>query len=372
MMKESTYEPIVVRRRRRRQQSWLRRVTRRPRHFIREHKALSVLVAFALLLLILLLIWLWILNNKLNDIPRFDVELDNRPPDLGGVNILLVGVDEGKGHSLEQMVDDEEWSAGVFRSDALLLVHLDDNLTSAQVFSIPRDSRVAIPDNPYCSSPCMSKINAAFSWGGPEMLWQSVEDLTNVYVDHMMIADFDGFKDITETLDGITVYIPEESANPAGSDLLNPGWQNIRGDEALYYVRARYQLPRGDFDRVQRQQNVIRSVIDAAATWSVFANPVKLTQLVGDVAENLAVDDSLTNGRLRELAFASRNLRSSTITFATIPNQGSATVDGASVVLVNPREVRRLFDAVLHGEYAEYVQEHRQEIDTLPGPTEVG
>ena len=370
-MKEATYEPEVVRRRRRRQVSWLRRVTRKPRRFVREHKALSILIAFALLLLILLLIWLWILNNKLDNVPRFDIDLENRPPDLSGTNILLVGVDDGKGHSLEEMLDGEEWSAGVFRSDAMLLVHIDTNFTSAQVFSIPRDSYVDIPDNDYCSSPCRSKINAAFSWGGPELMTQTVEELTNVYLDHVVIADFEGFKDITETLGGVLVYIPQEAANPGGLDFLPAGWHKIQGEEALFYVRARYTLPRGDFDRVQRQQNVMRSIVDEAVSFGTLANPIKLTQLIEDITSNVAVDEDFTNGALRSFAIDIRNLSANTISFATIPHHGSATIDGASVVLVEPKEIRALFRAVTNGDYAAYVEKHRDEIETLPPATEV-
>ena len=370
-MKEATYEPLV-RRRRRRHQSWIRRVTRRPRHFVRRHKALSILLAFALLLLILLLIWLWILNNKLNDVPRFDIDLDNRPPDLAGHNFLLVGVDDGKGHSLEEMLEGEEWSAGVFRSDAMLLVHIDENFTSAQVFSIPRDSYVDIPDNDYCSSPCRSKLNHAFSWGGPELLAGSVEQLTNVYLDHVVVADFEGFKDITETLNGVTVYVPKEAANPGGLDLLNPGWQRIQGDEALFYVRSRYELPRGDFDRVQRQQNVLRSIFDDVTSFGTLANPIKLTQLVDDLASNVAVDSDFTNGKIRDYAFRARNLGTQSMSFATIPHNGSQTIEGAgSVVIVEPRQVRRLFAAVLAGDFGSYLTKHPDLFDTLPNPTEV-
>lgn len=360
VLQEATDHDPLERHRRRRKQSWWRRVTRKPRRWIRKHRALSILIAIALLLLILLLIWLWILNHKLSNVPRFDIDLDGRPPNLAGQNILLVGVDDGKGHSLEQMLDGDEWQQGVFRSDAMLLVHIDDNFTSAQVFSIPRDSYVNVDGYG------KTKLNAAFSYGGPSLLAGSVEDLTHVYVDHMVIADFQGFKDITDTLGGVLVYIPQESANPAGSDLLPEGWTRIKGDEALFYVRSRYFLPRGDFDRVQRQQNVLRSIVDEATSFGTLANPLKLTSLVDDITSNVAVDSGFTNGKIRGFAFRARNLGANSISFATIPNHGSATIDGASVVLVNPREVRKLFDAVIRGEYASYLQKHRGEFDTLP------
>lgn len=354
-----------MRRRRRRRQPWWRRVTHRPRRWVKKHKALAVLLGLLILLLVILLLFLWFLDRRLGEIPRFDTDLGNRPPASAGTTILLAGVDDGKGRDLEQMLEGEEWQQGVFRTDAMLMVHLDENGSQAAVISVPRDSYVDIEGYG------RTKLNAAFSFGGPELLWQSMERFTRTRIDHMVVADFEGFKDVTETLGGIQVFVPEGSANPQGSTLLNPGWQKLKGDEALYYVRARYDLPRGDFDRVQRQQNVLRGVFDEARAFGTLANPVKLTRLVGDMAENLAVDESLTNGRLRDLALTASNLSPTQITYATIPHQGSRTIDGASVVVVVPRDVREMFSAVVDGELAAYVQKHRAELDTLPPPTEV-
>lgn len=363
-MREATYEPLVRRKRRRHTSRW-RRLTRRPRHFVKRHKALTVIIAVALVLLLILLLFLWFLDRRLDDIPRFDVDLDNRPPAAAGTTILLAGVDDGKGRSLEQMLEGEEWQKGVFRSDAMLMVHLNDTASRAEIISVPRDSYVDVEGYG------RTKLNAAFSYGGPELLWESMEQFTQTRIDHMVVADFEGFKDVTETLGGVQVFVPDKSANPGGTALLNPGWQKIRGDEALYYVRARYELPRGDFDRVQRQQNVLRAVFDEARAFGTLANPVKLTRLVGDMADNLAVDDSLTNGRLRDLALSVRNLSPTQITYATIPHQGSQTIDGASVVVVVPRDVREMFRAVVEDDFAAYVKAHRAELDTLPPPTEV-
>jgi LCP family protein required for cell wall assembly len=361
VMRDATYEPLV-RRKRRRRTSWLRRVTRRPRHFVRRHKALSVIVAVALILLLILLLWLWFLNRKLDDVPRFDVDLgDDRPYVAEGTNILIAGVDDGRGTELKDALQAEEWPQGVFRSDAIMVVHISEDWSDAQVVSIPRDSYVPVEGHG------RTKINAAFSFGGPSLLARTVEDVTDLHIDHVMVTDFEGFKGITTTLGGIMVHIPEESVDARSP--LKPGWHLIEGDDALVYVRQRYGLARGDFDRVQRQQNVLRAIVDRSSRWSILANPLRVTSLVDDVATHLAVDSSLTSGKLRELGLNARNLRVHDVTFATAPNSGSATIDGASVVKLKPAAVRALFRAIGQDDFARYLAEHPVEV--LPPAQEV-
>lgn len=360
-MRESTYQPLV-RRRKRRHTSLARRLTRRPRHFVKRHKALSILIAVALLLLILLLLWLWFLNRKLDDVPRFDVDLgDDRPAAAAGTNFLFVGVDDGRGVDLDDMLAAPEWRPGVFRSDSIMVVHVTDTWSGAQIVSIPRDSYVDIEGHG------KNKINAAFSLGGPSLLARTVENVTDVRIDHVVIADFEGFKGVTEIIGGVEVYVPEESVDARLP--LQAGWQLIEGDDALVYVRQRYGLPRGDFDRVQRQQNVLRAILERTSRWSVLANPFKLTGLVDELSANLAVDESLTTGKLRELAFHARDLQPTEVQFATAPNAGSATVDGASIVRLKVAELKELFRAIVHDEYNAYVLEHP--VDTLPPAQQV-
>ncbi len=352
----------LVRRRRRRKTSWLKRVTRRPRRFVRRHKALTVVVAMALILALILLVWLWFLDRKLDDVPRFDVDMGQSRPAVGlGTTILVAGVDDGKGTRLAEAASAPEWPKGVFRSDAIMLVHLSEDGSTAQVVSIPRDSYVPVEGYG------RTKINAAFSFGGPELLARTVESFTKIRVDHVMVTDFDGFKGITEVVGGVMVHIPQESLLPGSP--FRAGWQRIQGDDALAYVRQRYGLPGGDFDRAQRQQNVLRQIVDRATDWSVLANPVSLTRLVEEITSYLAVDATLTNAKLRELAFTARNLRTHDVEFATIPHEGSATIDGASVVKVVPRDVRALFAAIARDDFATYVLQH--EVDRLPAPQQV-
>ena len=355
---EIHFDATALRRRRRKKSGWWHRVTRRPRKFIKEHKALSIIIGVALLLLIILLIWLWILNHKLSQIPRFDVDLgDNRPAAADGTNILLVGVDDGKGVDLDKMLEGD-WQPGVFRSDAIIVVHLSEDGSAAQLVSIPRDSYV--PVEGYGKT----KINAAFSFGGPSLLGQTVEDVTGMHIDHIVVADFEGFKGITEAIGGVLVYIPEDIVDPRfGHVFWKKGWQEIEGDQALEYVRARYGLAQGDFDRVQRHQNMMRAISQRASDMSVLANPFAVTDLVDEIASHLAVDSSLTGGKMRSLAFDALNLGPADVSYATAPYSGTATISGAgSIVRLELKQVRDLFTAIAHDDFAAYAADHRLEV----------
>jgi LCP family protein required for cell wall assembly len=348
----------AVRKRRRKKTNWWHRVTRRPRHFIKKHKALSIILGIALLLLIILLIWLWILNHKLNQIPRFDVDLgNNRPAATDGTNILLVGVDDGKGIDLDEMLEGD-WQPGVFRSDAIMVMHLSEDGSEAQLVSIPRDSYV--PVEGYGKT----KINAAFSYGGPSLLGRTVEEVTGLHLDHIAVVDFGGFKGITEAVGGVLVYVPEDIVDPRFNHVFwKKGWQEVEGDRALEYVRARYGLPQGDFDRVQRHQNMMRAIANSVTDMSVLANPFAVTDLVDEIASHLAVDASLTSGVMRSLAFDALNLGSGDISYATAPYSGTATIEGAgSVVTLERKQVRALFTAIGHDDFAQYVADHQVEV----------
>src|SRR5689334_22013671 len=160
---------------------------------IRRHKALSVLAFIALVLVVGIGAWLVVLNNQIKDIPRFDFDPDraDRPARVqpeGALNILLVGVD-GRGEDVRGRIQDGD--TGIL-SDTMMIWHLSEDHQTSQIVSVPRDSWVDIPGHG------TAKINAAFSWGGPELLVQTLEDTMDIYIDHVAIVDFEGFRDITK------------------------------------------------------------------------------------------------------------------------------------------------------------------------------
>ncbi|MFS3130705.1 LCP family protein [Nocardioides sp. Bht2] len=360
---------IKVRERRRRQRSRFRRFT----HWLRRHKALTTLLAIALVLLLIIVGWLWYLNREMDDVTRFPIDGGDRPARVAGdqMNLLFLGVDdldysENVGPDVYDMLESGKWERGAFRSDTMMLVHLEAGRRSAQVVSIPRDSWVDIPGEG------KSKINAAFSWGGPELAVRTVEKNFNIYIDHVVVVNFGGFEDISEVVDGVTVFVPQEvGADPRykPSGVWERGYHNLKGKPALGYVRQRYGLPGGDFDRIHRQQNFLRSLLDKLASRGTLLNPVRVTRLTQKLSELIAVDDGLTSAKMRELALSSRHLRSSGIRFVTLPNNGSGTEGRASVVKVDFPSALTMFEAIANDQFEPWLS--KNQVGQLPSPDQV-
>jgi LCP family protein required for cell wall assembly len=341
---------------------------RRFKRFVRRHKALSVIFTVALFLLAILVAWLWWLNHQLGDIDRFPLQPGGaRPAKVGGAeNILLVGVDDpaGKGGLFDDL-SNGDWTPGEFRSDAIMVLHLSGDRRSAQLVSIPRDSFVDVPDLG------RTKINASFSEGGPSELTGVVESLSGIHIDHAVVIDFQHLADLTTALGGIDVYQPDDVTDPRNGYTWKKGPLHLEGDMAVWYVRQRYGMPRGDFDRIQRQQNVLRAIFEKTVSAGTLANPLRVTRLVTELSSFVAVDDAFTPSEMRSLALSSRHIRPGTMRFVTVPYTGTPTIDGASVVTLDLAETADLFDAVEHDRFEDWLQQHAGSIDQLPPENQV-
>ncbi len=321
--------------------------------WVRRHKALTVLCLLALVLIIGVGSWLFVLNSKIDDIPRFDADFDrdDRPsrsqPDEA-LNVLLVGVD-GRGDDVRERL--QEGDTGLL-SDTMMIWHLSEDHQSSQVVSFPRDSWVEVPGRGE------AKLNAAFSWGGPELLVQTLEDTLDIYIDHVAVVDFEGFRGITDTLGGVEL------------ETADGGKEHFDGDEALEYVRERKSLPGGDFDRIDRQQNFLRQVLFDATRSGTRMNPVTVTNLIGDLGKLLVLDDDFTNDEIRDLGLNVVTRGAGEVDWMTAFTDGTGTSDdGQSIVLLNVEKSRELMAAISRDEFDEYLEDNK--IDRLPKPEDV-
>jgi LCP family protein required for cell wall assembly len=266
-----------------------------------------------------------------------------------GLTFLLVGLDRRSevpttGANAEGAV----WKPGEQRSDSLMLVRITADRSRVYVVSIPRDSWVPIPGHD------LAKINAAFSYGGPTLLVRTVEKLTGIRIDHLAVIDWDGFRSLTDAVGGVTITIPEDTYDSARRRQWRSGTYTLPGDDALDYVRQRYGLPNGDFDRVARQQNFLRALMDKALQQETLTNPVRLTRMLGSVTDAVTVDDTLSNNDLRSLALSLRHVRGGDVTFLTAPHAGLDRIRGQSVVLLDRDRTRALWQAVRTDALPEY------------------
>ncbi|MFG3708544.1 LCP family protein [Micromonospora sp. NPDC047670] len=283
------------------------------------------------------------LRSVESDIERVDafdgVPEESRPQVVakGAMNIMVLGSDSR----------DPENSSGS-RTDTIILAHLPRDRSSAQLISIPRDTWVNVPESPEGRGGRDAKINASYAWGGVPLMVQTVEKFTGVRIDHVTMVDFAGFKEIVDALGGIEITVEKaftstHSLNPDGRREFVAGRQTMDGAAALDYARERYAFADGDFRRIKHQQQVIKAILDKAASGGVLANPAKLNSFVKATTNAVAVDQSMS---LLDLAMELRHLRSGNLGFFTCPTKGTGRMGNESVVLADTAKAKRLFDAV--------------------------
>lgn len=347
------------------------------RGFIRRHLALTSLVVILAVLAGTTGGFLWYLNHQLTNIDTFPGAIKPRTDPNGNViaddgqplNILVLGSDDGNNvQTVSDDLADGTWTPGAHRSDTIIMMHIPADRQSAQIFSIPRDSWVKVPTYP-SDIDGYAKINAAFSWGGPALARQTVEGLTGLRIDHIAMIDWNGFKDLTDALGGVRVYIPETFTDDSQNLTWTKGWQELDGERALQYVRTRHGLANGDFGRIQRQQNFLRTVMSSLLSSSTFTNPIKLARVVGTVASFVQVDDTWSTSEIRGLSLSLRNLRTSDVQFTTAPFGSYDYVEGQSIVRLDQAKSQQLFDDFDKGDLTQYLEDNPG--SALPSDTSV-
>ncbi len=244
------------------------------------------------------------------------------------------------------------------RADTVILAHLYGGRSNqAQLISFPRDSYVEIPShvNPVDGKVVpaqMGKLNRSFQVGGPSLLIDTVENLSDIRIDHYVQIDFEGFKGMVDQLGGIQVCLPKAAKEKDSGIDLPAGRSLVKGDQALAFVRQRKKLPNGDLDRIARQQQFIGAVIRKVLSAGTLLNPLKLNGFLDVATSSLQVDENLEVGDLRDLALRFRGFSAGGVSFATVPvssiNGSRKNADGLfeSVVLLDEAADEQLFAAV--------------------------
>ena len=209
------------------------------------------------------------------------------------------------------------------RSDSLMVAHVTGDRQHVYLISFPRDMWVEVPGRGN------AKINAAYSWGGPALTVRTLENLLGVRMDHTVAIDFEGFINLTNAVGGVTVH------NPWATPEHPEGEIQIQGEDALTYVRERYLLPNGDLDRAYRQRSVVKAIIRKLATPETLTNPARFSDVAGQVADTLTVDDQMTNSYVTQLGTSMRIFGADGVRMMQAPISGFATIQGQSVDVVD-------------------------------------
>lgn len=247
------------------------------------------------------------------------------------------------------------------RADTIMLAHLPADRRKAYLVSFPRDAWVTIPGHG------KDKINAAYAYGGSALLIATIEKLTGVRIDHFGVIDFAGMRSMTDALGGVDVRLDRAVYDPKSKVRWRAGVNHLDGERALMFVRQRYGLSGGDFDRIKRQQAFLKALARKAVSRGTFTNPLKLNAFLNALTKSVSVDDSVTISKLRSQALSYRNLRANDIAFMTVPTRGTAQVRGQSIVRLHPVKSPLLFDALRTDKVDEYLksQGDDNEVDSV-------
>ena len=256
----------------------------------------------------------------------------------GALNFLVLGSDTR-----------DPQNTGGSRSDTIILMHLDKNQSGAQVVSIPRDTWTRIPKSKDGKHGGVdAKINAAYAWGGVPLTVQTIEAFTGVRIDHVVMVDFSGFKEIIDALGGVTIdveasFTSTHSLNANSIRHFDKGPQVMDGAAALDYARERYAFKDGDFARIRHQQQMIKAVLDKASSGGLLANPGRLNAFLKATANAVTVDSTLD---IFDMAMQLRHLRSGNLTFYTNPTKGTDTIGTESVVVPDLVKDKPFYEAI--------------------------
>ncbi len=244
------------------------------------------------------------------------------------------------------------------RSDTIIVCHIPKGHGSAQLVSIPRDTWTHIPPaKDGKNGNTDAKINAAYAWGGIPLVVQTVESYTNVRIDHVLIVDFAGFKEIIDALGGVDINVEKTftthySLNANGIRTFNQGMNHMDGAAALDYSRERHAFADGDFARIRHQQEMIKAVLDKAASGGMLTDPGQLNAFIRATANAVTVDSTLS---IFSTATDLRGLRGGNLKFFTSPSKGTGMVGTQSVVFPDLPKAKALFDAIRRDDVAAIV-----------------
>jgi LCP family protein required for cell wall assembly len=273
-------------------------------------------------------------------------EEDQRPApsETGSTTVLLLGSDTrgGIGETLSSAEGD--------RSDVMLVIRISGNREHVTAMSIMRDMWVEIPGRGE------NKINAALALGGVPLTVQTVENLLDTRIDHVAVLDFEGFAAITDVLGGVTVE-NERAFTPRTLPQVSfpRGEVTLNGEEALAYVRERMAFASGDFQRVRNQQAYVRGLAKKVLDTNVIKDSARIKPLFQAMSPYFARDEGLTADLIIRIGGSLRNVTSDDIMFFTMPNLGTGTRGGQSVVVVDFDEVEVIKGLLAEDRLQEYL-----------------
>jgi len=287
---------------------------RRPR-WRRILRWVIIVIVVVLALIAARVAWLW--NDVSSQLHRVDAL--SGAADTPGETWLIVGSD-ARGGAIQ---DDTEGA----RADSVMLLHQAAN-GQTSLTSLPRDTFVDIPEHGG------NKINAAYSYGGPKLLVQTVEKLSGLTVDHYVEVGMTGVSQMVDAVGGVDVCWPYDVVDEDSGmvwDTSQGECQTVDGTKALAYSRMRKSDPSGDVGRGQRQRSVISAVVSKAASPTTVISFSRQDALVDAGTTALTVDESTGTMGIARMVLAFRSASSGGLTGAPPIEDTAYSPDDADI-----------------------------------------
>lgn len=316
----------------------------------------------------------------------------------GATDILLVGIDsrtDAQGNPLSQQEIDM-LNAGeeeVTNTDTIILIRVPNDGSGATAVSLPRDTYVATPNG-------NMKLNGVYGTAkfeeeqkiaerrtepadaeqeksdeeaskqaGRQALIHSVADLTGITVDHYAEIGLLGFVLLTDAVGGVDVCLKEKVKEPLSGADFPKGRSTLKGSQALSFVRQRHGLPRGDLDRITRQQAYMASLVNKVLSSKTLTDPTALNRINDAVERSVVLDQGWD---VMSLATQMQDLAGGNVKFQTIPVTSIDGVGdmGESIVTVDVDQVHEFFNELLGEDAPEHGGDEAAKDKDKDGPIE--
>lgn len=296
----------------------------------KKHKALKYvgigcgsLLALVVVFVAIFAVWFGMLGSSMSiedDAERQELEEELTPVNSASdpFYVLILGSDA------------RESDAGS-RSDVIMLARVDPSSGSVSLVSIPRDTMVTINGS-------TQKINAAYAHGGSAMAVRAVSEFAGVPISHFVSVHFEELEEIVDMLGGVWVDIPENISAGNGGMSFEAGSQLLNGQQALAYARERYHVSGGDFGRAQAQRQIVEAVIRQV----LASSPVELPGLIGQLANCITTDLSVTD----IVGYAQEFLGKELTVYSAVCPSYTLSQDGVSYVATMFDEWKRMMQLV--------------------------
>ncbi|MDR7299849.1 LCP family protein [Haloactinomyces albus] len=311
------------------------RPTTKPRNKRRWPRRAGIAVGLVVVLLAALVFYV---DSVLQRTPAL-ADYEGRIPDTPGTNWLLVGSDSRQGLDESRREELSAGDAGGRRTDTMMLVHIPAGQGQPSLISLPRDSSVPIAGHG------RGKLNAAFAYGGPKLLVQTVETITGVHLDHYAEIGLGGFAELVNAVGGVEMCLDEPLRDPKAGIDLAAGCQHLDGAQALGFVRSR-AFAEGDLQRVENQRKLLGALIGKVTSPATLFNPLRMFPLISGIGDTFLIDNNDHIWHLAWLAWTMNDISSGQGITTTVPIAGFGRLNGQSVVKWDSPQASAMFEAI--------------------------